>query len=142
MRGQGLGEGGIRTPRRPLRGLTSALSVLVTAALLVLAGPTVTGVQAASSLCGGHKARTLRFETGRTVLYKNNGYVCAVTYAKRAGARRTMSASVQARGNRAVVDKGRYTRHAGPVTVHAGHRCVRVKGSVGTKSVHTGWILC
>ncbi|MFJ9181296.1 hypothetical protein [Streptomyces sp. NPDC102360] len=141
MRGQGLGEGGIRTPRGPCGVLAPALSVLVAAALLVLAGPTVTGVQAAS-LCGGHKARTLRFETGRTVLYKSSGYVCAVTYAKHTGARQTMSVSVQARGNRAVVDKGRYTRHAGPITVHAGHRCVRVKGSVGTKSVRSGWILC
>ncbi|MGD6745336.1 hypothetical protein ACOKM3_26320 [Streptomyces sp. BH106] len=141
MRGQGLGEGGIRTPRGPRRVLASALSVLVAAVLLVLGGPTVTGVQAASP-CAGHHVRTLRFETGRTVLYKNNGYVCAVTYAKRTGARRTMTVSVQARGNRAVADKGRYTRHAGPVTVHAGHRCVRVKGSVGTKSVRTGWILC
>ncbi|WP_326015082.1 hypothetical protein [Streptomyces endophyticus] len=131
----------MRTPRAPRRVLAPALSVLVVAGLLVLGGPTVTGVQAAS-VCGGHQARTLRFETGRTVLYKNNGYVCAVTYAKRSGARRAMSVSVQARGNRAVVDKGRYTRHAGPVTVHAGHRCVRVKGSVGAKSVRTGWILC
>ncbi|MER5441203.1 hypothetical protein [Streptomyces sp. NPDC002790] len=141
MRGRGLGEGGIRTPRAPRGVLAPALSVLVAAALLVLAGPTVTGVQAAS-LCGGHNARTLHFETGRTVVYKNSGYVCAVTYAKRTGARRTMSVSVQARGNRAVVDKGRYSRHAGPITVHAGHRCVRVKGSVGAKSVRSGWILC
>jgi hypothetical protein len=53
-----------------------------------------------------------------------------------------MSVSVQARGNRPVVDRGRYTRRAGPVTVHAGHRCVRVKGAVGGGSVSSGWILC
>lgn len=138
MRGQGAGEDGIRGPRR---GLAPVLAVLVAAAVLVLGGPAVGSAQAAP-LCGGHHARTLRFETGRVVLYKKSGYVCAVTYAKQAGARRTMSVSVQARGNRAVVDKGRYTRHAGPVTVHAGHRCVRVKGTVGSKSVRTGWILC
>ncbi|MFD7294556.1 hypothetical protein ACFV9W_14810 [Streptomyces sp. NPDC059897] len=138
MRGQGAGQDGIRGPRR---GLAPVVSVLVAAAVLVLGGPAVGSAQAAS-LCGGHQARTLRFETGRVALYKNNGYVCAVTYAKRPGARRTMSVSVQARGNRAVVDKGRYTRHAGPITVHAGHRCVRVKGAVGSKSVRSGWILC
>ncbi|WP_306320440.1 MULTISPECIES: hypothetical protein [unclassified Streptomyces] len=130
-----------RGQRRVLAPTLSVLSVLIASTLLVVGGPTVTGVQAAS-LCGGHHARTLRFETGRTVLYKSRGYVCAVTYAKRAGHRRAMSVSVQARGNLAVADKGRYTRHAGPVTVHAGHRCVRVKGSVGSKSVRTGWILC
>ncbi len=53
-----------------------------------------------------------------------------------------MSVSVQARGNRPVVDKGRYKHHAGPVTVHAGHRCVWIKGSVGRYSVSSGWILC
>ena len=42
-----------------------------------------------------------------------------------------MSVSVQARGGRPVVDSGRFTHHAGPVTVHAGHRCVRFKGAVG-----------
>ncbi|MGY0486425.1 hypothetical protein [Streptomyces sp. WG-D5] len=140
MRGRELGEGGIGTGTSR-RTLARALSLLLVSGLFVLAGPAVSGAQAAA-VCGGHHARTLRFETGRTVLYKNRGYLCAVTYAKRAGERRTMSVSVQARGNRAVVDKGRYTRHAGPVTVHAGNRCVRVKGSVGSKSVRTGWILC
>ncbi|MET9499714.1 hypothetical protein [Streptomyces sp. NPDC006552] len=114
---------------------------LVAAALLVVAGPGAGGAQAAS-LCAGHQVRTLSFATGRTVVYKRGSYVCAVTLAKRTGVRQAMTVSVQARGNRAVADTGRFTHHAGPVTVHAGHRCVRVKGRVGAKSVSSGWILC
>ncbi|MEV1020635.1 hypothetical protein [Streptomyces sp. NPDC050264] len=121
--------------------LTLVLTALVSATLLVVAGPG-TGEARAAALCAGHKVRTLSFSTGRTVVYKSGGYVCAVTLAKRTGVRQTMSVSVQARGNRAVVDSGRFTHHAGPVTVHAGHRCVRVKGRVGSKSVASGWILC
>ncbi|MFF5946097.1 hypothetical protein ACFY7X_36185, partial [Streptomyces althioticus] len=60
----------------------------------------------------------------------------------RPGAVRTMSVSVQARGSRPATDSGRYSRHAGPVTVHAGHRCVWIRGSIGGESVSTGWILC
>ncbi|MGY0024176.1 hypothetical protein [Streptomyces sp. cg35] len=129
---------GVRGPRRLL---TFVLTALVSSTLLVVAGPGAGGARAAA-LCAGHKARTLSFSTGSTVLYRSRGYVCAVTVAKRAGVRQTMSVSVQARGNRAVVEEGRFTHHAGPVTVHAGHRCVRVKGRVGSKSVSSGWILC
>jgi hypothetical protein len=123
------------------RALVLALTTLVSSTLLVVAGPGV-GDAGAAALCAGHKVRTLSFSTGRTVVYKSRGYVCAVTLAKRSGARRTMSVGVQARGSRAVVDSGRFTHHAGPITVHAGHRCVRVKGRVGSKSVSSGWILC
>ncbi|WP_411293841.1 hypothetical protein [Streptomyces kunmingensis] len=131
-------RGGARGPRRLL---VLALTGLVAATLLVVAGPGAGSAQAAS-LCAGHKVRTLSFSTGKTVVYKRGGYVCAVTLAKRTGVRQTMSVSVQARGNRPVVDAGRFTHHAGPITVHAGHRCVRVKGRVGSKSVSSGWILC
>lgn len=85
---------------------------------------------------------TLPFSTGTVHVFRRGDYVCAYTAPKTPGAKRTMSVSVQARGNRPVVDKGRYTRRAGPVTVHAGHRCVRVKGAVGAGSVSSGWILC
>lgn len=115
-------------------------TALVASGLLVVGGPGVGGAHAAA-LCGGHKVRTLPFATGKAVVYRGGGYVCAVTLPKRGG-RQYMEISVQARGNRAVVDKGRFTHHAGPVTVHAGHRCVRVKGQVGSKSVSSGWILC
>ncbi|MEU1026083.1 hypothetical protein ABZ366_29235, partial [Streptomyces sp. NPDC005904] len=82
------------------------------------------------------------FHTGRVDVFKTRGFVCAITTAKRPGARKAMSVSVQARGSRAARDKGRYTRRAGPVVVHAGHRCVRVSGKVGGHGVSTGWILC
>lgn len=132
------GTAGARGPRRLL---VFALAALVSAALLVVAGPGTGGAHAAA-LCAGHKVRTLSFATGKAVVYRTRDYVCAVTLAKRTGVRQTMSVSVQARGSRAVVDQGRFTHHAGPVTVHAGHRCVRIKVKVGTKSVGTGWILC
>ncbi|MER5950546.1 hypothetical protein ABT127_31355 [Streptomyces sp. NPDC001904] len=117
------------------------LAALLGSGLLVVGGPAV-GSAHAAVLCSGHKVRTLSFATGRTVVYKNNGYVCAVTYPERGGTRQYMSVGVQARGNRAVVDAGRFTQRAGPVIVHAGHRCVRVTGKVGSRSVSTGWILC
>ncbi|MER7343938.1 hypothetical protein ABT390_00855 [Streptomyces aurantiacus] len=123
------------------RSLAAGAAALVAAVLLALAGPGV-GTAAAAAPCPGHKVRTLAFSTGKIVLYKKRGYVCAVTYAKRPGARKTMSVSVQARGSRPVRDKGRYTRLAGPVKVHSGHRCVWVKGSVGAGSISSGWILC
>ncbi|MEV5613821.1 hypothetical protein [Streptomyces sp. NPDC052225] len=132
-------DDGIRDVRRPRRVLALALSALVGAGLLVVGGPGAGGAQAAS-LCGGHKVRTLTFATGRTVVYKKRDYICAVTYAERTGRRQTMAVSVQARGSRAVVDEGRYTHHAGPVTVHTGHRWVRVKGRVGGASRSSGWV--
>ncbi|MZD09678.1 hypothetical protein GTW43_32040 [Streptomyces sp. SID5785] len=118
-----------------------ALSALAGAALLLVGGPFAGSAQAAG-LCGGHQVRTLSFSTGKTVVYRNRDYVCAVTIARKSGTRQTMSAGVQARGSRAVVDSGRFTHHAGPVTVHAGHRCVRITGRVGSKTVKSGWILC
>ncbi|MEV6803262.1 hypothetical protein ACH4NF_22235 [Streptomyces sp. NPDC017248] len=122
------------------RRLALGAAVLAASGALAL---TATGTaQAASGTCGGREVRTLPFKTGVTHVYKRDGYVCAVTVARHPGPVRTMSVSVQARGNRPVVDKGRYTHHAGPVTVQAGHRCVWVKGAVGAYSVSSGWILC
>ncbi|MGA4841818.1 hypothetical protein [Streptomyces sp. G45] len=86
--------------------------------------------------------RTLSFATGKVVLYKKRGYVCAVTYAKDPRVRKAMSVSVQARGSRPVRDRGNYLRHAGPVRMHAGHRCVWVRGAVAGRGVSSGWILC
>ena len=134
-RGEGDGIRGVR------RAFTYALTVLAGAGMLLLGGPFAGSAQAAQ-LCPGHEVRTLTFGTGRTVVYRSRDYVCAVTLAKSAGPRRSMSVGVQARGSLAVVDRGDYTHHAGPVTVHAGHRCVRVTGHVSGKSTRTGWILC
>lgn len=116
------------------------VALLTASGLLALAVPAE--ARAAASNCAGRKVRTLPFVSGAVHVYKRGGYVCAVTLPKDPGPRRSMSVSVQARGNRPVVDKGRYSHRAGPVTVHAGQRCVWVKGAVGRGSVSTGWILC
>ncbi|NJP50799.1 hypothetical protein HCJ93_12150 [Streptomyces sp. SBST2-5] len=121
------------------RRLVLPLAVLTASGLLALAAPTEAH---AAAPCPGRKVRTLAFSTGSVVVYKRGGYVCAVTHARKPGAKRWMSVSVRPRGGRAVVDKGRYQRQAGPVTVHAGRRCVWVKGSVRGGSVSSGWILC
>ncbi|MFF2845648.1 hypothetical protein ACFVT5_04880 [Streptomyces sp. NPDC058001] len=120
---------------------TSVLAATLASVVVALAGPGVADADAAA-LCAGRKVRTLPFSTGDVLVYKKSGYVCAVTVADKAGSRRTMSVSVQARGSRPVQDKGQYTQHAGPVKVHAGHRCVWVRGAIASKSVSSGWILC
>jgi hypothetical protein len=118
-------------------GLGAAL--LAAAGLLVVAAPQ--DALAASS-CPGRTVRTLPFSTGSVVVHKRDGYVCAVTLPKKPGTKRTMSVSLRARGGRPVVDKGKYAYRAGPVTVHAGQRCVWVEGRVGGGSVTSGWVLC
>ncbi|GHA47004.1 hypothetical protein GCM10010372_53600 [Streptomyces tauricus] len=122
------------------RRLTLGTAVLTASGLLALAGPA--GEASAASPCAGRKVRTLPFSTGHVDVHKKRGYVCAVTYPKKVGARRYMMVSVQARGSERVPNAGRFVRYAGPVRVHAGHRCVRIKGAVGSGSVSTGWILC
>ncbi|MGI5455023.1 hypothetical protein ACQEWB_17955 [Streptomyces sp. CA-249302] len=124
------------------RRIALGMAVLTASGLLALAAPG--SAQAADSYCPGRKVKELPFSTGTVYVYKSDGgYVCAVTFPKHSSsAKRSMSVSVQARGNRPVVDKGKYSHHAGPITVHAGHRCVRIKGSVGSGKVSSGWILC
>jgi hypothetical protein len=122
------------------RGPALCLALLAAVGTLTAAAPP-TAVP--SALCAGREVRRLPFSTGTVHVHKRDGYVCAVTLPARAnGARRTMSVSVQARGNRPVTDTGWYTHHAGPVTVHAGRRCVRIEGRVGGGTVSSGWILC
>src|SRR5690606_19820017 len=136
----GAARGGTTVDSGPIRRrLALCLALLTAAGLLVVAAP---GDALAAAPCPGRKARTLTFSTGAVVVYKRGGYRCAVTVAKKAGKRRTMSVSIRARGGRPVVDKGLFRRHAGPVTVHAGQRCVWVKGRVGGGSADSGWILC
>ncbi|MFD4016433.1 hypothetical protein [Streptomyces sindenensis] len=105
----------------------------------LLAAP---GTARAASGCSGRPAKTVGFSTGELRVYKSRAHACAVTVAKKPGKRRTMSVTLQARGGRAVSDKGSYTKMAGPVTVNALNRCVRATGAIGKKSVSTGWILC
>ncbi|MEW2245856.1 hypothetical protein ACFW6K_00665 [Streptomyces sp. NPDC058733] len=128
--------GGIR--RRTALGL----GVLTASALFALAAPGSAQAAAAPTHCAGRKVASLPFTTGTVQVYRNDGYVCALTVPRRPGPRQVMSVSVQARGSRPVVDRGRFVERAGPVTVHAGHRCVRVTGSVGGGSADSGWILC
>ncbi|MEU6772719.1 hypothetical protein [Streptomyces sp. NPDC046759] len=121
-----------------------ALGAAVLAATGAL-GLVTSGTAQASTAggCDGQEVRALPFSSGVTHVYRHDGYVCAVTVARHTGGPQAMSVSVQARGGRPVVDTGLYRHHAGPVTVHAGHRCVWIKGSVGQHgSVSSGWILC
>jgi hypothetical protein len=130
-----VGSGAIR------RRFALGLAVLTASGLLAVAAPGEAQA-AASASCPGRKVRTLPFSTGTVLVYKRGGYVCAVTVTKKPGVKRKMSVSVQARGSRPVVDEGRFAYHAGPVMVHAGRRCVWLKGRVGQGSVSSGWILC
>lgn len=132
--GGGPGRGGTTGGR-----LALGAAVVTAAGLLALAAP---GDAEASDHCSGRKVRTLPFSTGSVVLYKRDGYVCAVTVPEKPGTKRKMMVSVQARGGRPVVDEGSFAFHAGPVTVYAGQRCVWVKGRVGGGSVDSGWVLC
>ncbi|WP_406493126.1 hypothetical protein OHB06_19970 [Streptomyces sp. NBC_01604] len=120
------------------RRVALVLAVVTASGVLALAAPG--SAQAAETSCAGRKVRTLSFSTGSVQVYKRNGWICAITLAKRPGVERYMMVSVQARGLRAVVDEGMYSRLAGPRKTHAGQRKVRVKGAVGGGSVSSGWI--
>ncbi|MFF5479971.1 hypothetical protein ACFY5C_21890 [Streptomyces sp. NPDC012935] len=122
------------------RRLAVGLALLTASGLLAVAVPAE--AHAAASRCEGRKVRTYPFATGTLYVYKRGGHICAITVPKEPGRRQKMMVSVQAYRARPVVDEGRYSRRAGPVTVHAGHRCVWVKGKVGRGSVSKGWILC
>ncbi|MEU5215859.1 hypothetical protein AB0G79_06625 [Streptomyces sp. NPDC020807] len=100
------------------------------------------GTAEAASVCQGRPARTYTFATGELRLYRTRHYACATTVAKGPAARRPMTVSLQPRGGRAAVRSGKFTRQAGPVTVHALNRCVRAYGSVSGKGKSTVWILC
>lgn len=135
------GGAGIRGRGRPGRVGGRVLVVIMAVTVLTVAAPAVQQADAAAP-CPGRLARTVTFTTGELRVYERGHYVCAVTVAKRPGARRSMSVSLQPRGGRAATDSGRFTRRAGPVTVHALNRCVRATGSVAGTSRSTGWILC
>jgi hypothetical protein len=121
------------------RHMALGVAVLTASGVLSLAGPG-TGSAEAAALCSGRKVRTLPFSTGSVQIYKKRGYVCAVTLRERQGTRTYMSVSVRAWRARPAVNKGLFKHHAGPVTVHAGHRRVLIKGTVGSDSASSGWI--
>ncbi|MFB9391193.1 hypothetical protein ACFPM3_00070 [Streptomyces coeruleoprunus] len=124
------------------RRLACGLAVLLAAACLTVAGPGVGTADAVTLGCAGRLAKTVPFATGELRIYKSRQYACAITVAKKPGARRSMSVTLQARGGRAATEKGRFARQAGPVTVHALNRCVRASGAVAGHGGGTGWILC
>jgi hypothetical protein len=117
------------------------LAVLAVVGALSLTGPGEGSAEAAS-VCSGRPAKTVKLGTAQLRVYKNRSYACATVVTGKAGPRRLMSVSLQGRGGRPAVDKGFFTRQAGPVTVHALHRCVRATGRVAGRKVSTGWILC
>ncbi|WP_416975236.1 hypothetical protein [Streptomyces sp. 4F14] len=132
-----------RGTRRWLALVTAALT---TSGVLALATPAVAETASnkapVPTSCAGRAVRTFAFTTGKVVVYKRPGYVCAVTLAKRPGAKQDISVTVQARGNAPVERGWSHARTSPAVTVHAGHRCVRVEGHVGRGEVKSGWILC
>ncbi len=122
------------------RRLAIGLAVLTASGLLAVAAPG--DAQAAASFCEGRKIKSFSFSTGSVEVYKRRGYICAITLPKKPGTRRYMKVSVHAYGLQPVVDEGQYRRWAGPRTVHAGQRCVRVQGVVGGGSYKSDWFLC
>ncbi|MEE1743099.1 MULTISPECIES: hypothetical protein [unclassified Streptomyces] len=119
----------------------SVVLPLLAALGLVLGGPAA-GHADAATVCAGRPAKTVPFKTGELRVYKSRSYACALAVAKTSGPRRAMSVTIQARGGNPVVDSGKYTKQAGPVTVHALNRCVRASARISGKSGSTGWILC
>ncbi|MEU0299323.1 hypothetical protein ABZ252_07600 [Streptomyces sp. NPDC006175] len=142
-----LRSSGRTEPKRPgaAAGRRTAVSFLLLpllGALVLVTGPVGHAPAQAASPCSGRLVKSVTFSTGSLRVYKSRAYACAVTVAKKPGARRAMRVSLQPRGGRAVVDSGRFTKLAGPVTVHALNRCVRASGSIGGSSGSTGWIGC
>ncbi|MER5706599.1 hypothetical protein AB0B13_09505 [Streptomyces sp. NPDC042898] len=133
-----------RAPRPRRRLIARVLAPFLAALALLLTPGTGPGGATAEavSVCHGRPAKTYRFATGELRLYRTRDYACAVTVARRPGAARPMSVSLQPRGGRAAVKAGRFGRQTGPVTVHALNRCVRAYGSVAGQGRSTGWILC
>ncbi len=101
------------------------LAVLTGSGLLALAVPGT--AQAADSTCSGREVKSLPFTTGTVHVYKRDGYVCALTTPDQPGRKQFMSVTVQARGNRPVTDKGRFTYHAGPA-----HPCTPATAACGS----------
>ncbi|MFD9498847.1 hypothetical protein [Streptomyces sp. NPDC060035] len=130
-----------RGPARRRLGAGLFVLPLLGAVALVLGTSGASPAHAASA-CSGRLVKTVTFSTGSLLVYESRAYACAVTVAKKPGARRAMRVSLQPRGGRAAVDSGSFTKLAGPVTVHSLNRCVRASGSISGKSASTGWILC
>ncbi len=127
---------------RPARAAALLTALLTLLGLVALAGPAASSAHAAGSSCTGRLVKRVAFTGGELRVYRSRSYACATTVAARPGARRDMAVSLQARGGRAAVDRGRFTRQAGPVTVHALNRCVRATGSIAGRTGSTDWFGC
>ncbi|WP_329410170.1 hypothetical protein OG802_12840 [Streptomyces sp. NBC_00704] len=123
------------------RRLAAGLVLLIVSALLAVAAPGAAQAATANG-CKGRKVRTLPFSTGSVQLFRDGGYVCAVTVQKHPGTRRLVAVSLQARGLRAVSKSRRDTRSSPPARVYAGHRYVRVTGTVTGGSYRSVWFRC
>ncbi|GGR66531.1 hypothetical protein GCM10010269_01480 [Streptomyces humidus] len=123
--------------------LAVGLVLLIVSGLLAVVAPgSAQAASASAAGCPGRKVRTLPFATGSVQVFRDGGYVCAVTVQKRPGARRPISVSLQPRGLRAVPKSRWDTRSSPPVRVYAGHRYVRVTGAVAGVSYRSGWFQC
>lgn len=125
--------------RGAIRRLALGTAVLTAAGLLTVAAPQDAR---AAAYCPGRKVGTLQFATGSVLVHRRGGYVCAVTVPGGPGVPQRSWVSVRVRGGRPVVDEGRHAHRAGPVTVHAGQRCVWVKGGAGGRATGPDRALC
>ncbi|MFE9723650.1 hypothetical protein ACFYQ5_08655 [Streptomyces sp. NPDC005794] len=141
-RGRPSGQPGRQRPAAGRRLAAGLLVLPLLGAFGLVLGPAGSAPAQAASACSGRLVKTVTFSTGSLRVYKSRAYACAVTVAKKPGARRAMRVSLQPRGGRAVVDSGTFTKLAGPVRVHALNRCVRASGAIGGSSGSTGWIMC
>lgn len=123
------------------RRVAAGLILLIVAALLAVAAPGAAQAATATG-CPGRKVRTLPFSTGSVQIFRDGGFVCAVTVQRHPGTRRLISVSVQARGLRAVAKSRRHTLSSPPARVYAGHRYVRVTGTVTGGSYRSAWFPC
>ncbi|MEV1069241.1 hypothetical protein [Streptomyces sp. NPDC050263] len=127
-----------------VRRLTGGLVVLLVSGLLAVAAPGSAQAASASSTasCAGRKVRTLSFSAGSVLVYRDGGYVCAVTVQKHPGVKRLVSVSLQARGHVAVPKSRQHTQSSPSVRVYAGHRFIRVSGGVGGTKYTSPWFSC
>ncbi|MDG4864275.1 hypothetical protein P8605_39650 [Streptomyces sp. T-3] len=113
--------------------------LVATAVLFSLVGPS-SGSAEAATRCKGHRVKTLSFSTGTVKVYRSGGDLCAVTVAKHTGSRKTMTVSIQKRGQRPVQLKGKAKKYMGGVTIPVRrNHPVWIKGSVGGGKVGDGW---
>ncbi|MER6910728.1 hypothetical protein ABT354_03500 [Streptomyces sp. NPDC000594] len=122
--------------------LAYALAVLLAVTGFTVLAPGAGTAEASAGGCSGRVKKVLRFSGGELRIHRSPQEACAVTVASRPGERRFMSVSLQARGGRTEVDRGNFSRKAGPVKVRAHNRCIRASGKVARSGRSSGWILC